>query len=100
MVYELKIEYDNKTELDSLIQKSYFDNNNMGKLSKGETLKINKENPFFIAFKDKNNTIVKLSNSEIMQGFIRLMVEEKENHIELIPCSIYCIIEDEKYSFY
>jgi len=101
MKYELKIEFNNNSELKSLIDNAYFGPNNMGKLSgqKG-SLRIDKEDPLYIIFRGLNNAIVRIHNNEMIDGSMKLVIDEHEWGVNLFPCSTYCIIEDEKYSFY
>lgn len=101
MKYELKIEFNNNSELKSLIEKAYFESGNMGKLSgQKESLKIDKEDPLYIIFRGLNNAIVRIHNNEMIDGSLKLVIDEHEWGVNLFPCSIYCIVEDEKYSFY
>jgi len=101
MKYELKIEYKDNDQLKSLINKSYFDNGNNGKL-KGKTsfLKIEKEDPLFVVFKGLNNATTKIVNDELIDGTMRCVVDENTEIIQLYPINNYCIVEQEKYSFY
>jgi len=101
MKYELKIEYKDNDQLKSLINKSYFDNGNNGKL-KGKLafLKIEKEDPLFVVFKGLNNATTKIVNDELIDGTMRCVVDENTEIIQLYPINNYCIVEQEKYSFY
>lgn len=101
MKYELKVEFNKNNELKNSIQKSYFEDGNLGKLSsKKESIKIDKEDPLYIIFRGLNNVIVRISNSDLIDGVMRFVIDEHDLGVNLIPCSIYCIVEDEKYSFY
>lgn len=102
MKHELKIEFKEKNQLDELIQNSYFQNNNQGKLvGKKYSLLIDQENPLYIAFKGLNNNTVKIINEEMIEGSMRcIVVHEESSKIELYPINNYCIIQDQKYSFY
>ena len=100
MEYEMKIEFDKKTELKNVINKSYFIEGNNGKLGKKNHLKIGKKDPIFIMLKGLNNMTIRITNEDLIDGCVRFVVDEHANHINLIPCSIYCIVENEKYSFY
>lgn len=100
MKYEMKIEFDKKNELKKVIESCYFDDNN-GKLRPCDShLTIGKNDPIYIMLKGLNNMTVRITNEELIDGCSRFVVDEKENEIKLIPCSIYCIIENNKYSFY
>lgn len=101
MKYELKIEYRDKTQLDKVIQDSYFKSGNKGKLlGKKSSLTITKDDPLFIVFKGLNNMTAKILNDEIIDGSVRCIVDESDKEIKLFPVNSYCIVEDEKYSFY
>ena len=101
MKYELKIEFKHNQELESAIQKSYFENDTLGKLTgKKGFVTIQKEDPHFIIFRGLNNMTVKLINEDLIDGSMRCIVDEYEDIINLFPINSYCIIEDEKYSFY
>lgn len=101
MKYELKIEFNKNEELKSLIEKSYFEDGTQGKLiGQKESLKIQNDDPLYIIFKGLNNMTVRLHNQELIEGSLRLVVDEHEWGVNLFPCSVYCIVEDQKYSFY
>jgi hypothetical protein len=100
MKYEMKIEIDRKKELKSVIEKSYFDENNGKLCGKRYSIKIDKKDPIYIMLKGLNNMTVRVTNEELIDGTARFIVDEDDNHVCLIPCSIYCIVENEKYSFY
>jgi hypothetical protein len=99
--YEVKMELDNSDLLKSLIEKSYFDNGNLGKINGNKNF-ITIDNTFEIynELKELTNSSIKISNQEIIDGTIRFMVTEDDNNIKLEPISIYCVKEEDKYSFY
>ncbi len=99
--YEVKMELDNSDLLKSLIEKSYFDNGNLGKINGNKNF-ITIDNTFEIynELKELTNSSIKISNQEIIDGTIRFMVTEEDDNIKLEPISIYCVKEDDKYSFY
>ena len=101
MKYELRIEFYKNEELKKLIDQSYFEAGTMGKLlGQKYSLAIQKEDPLYIIFKGLNNMTVRLHNTELIEGSMRMVIDEHEWGVNLFPCSIYCIVEDEKYSFY
>jgi hypothetical protein len=101
MKYELKIEFKEKEQLESIIQKSYFEDGTKGKLvGKKAYLTIGKEDPLFIIFKGLNNITAKLTNEDLIDGSMRCVVDEGEDLINLYPVNNYCVVEEEKYSFY
>ena len=101
--HEIKIEFDNSEDLKSIIEKTYFEDGNMGKIG-------NKKNPILITKESDpqsyenltglGNTTIKISNQELIDGTIRFLVEEEKENIKIYPISIYCIKEEDKYSFY
>lgn len=101
MKFEMKIELQDSTQLENLIKGVYFDDDRMGKLSnkEGVSFKIDKEDSLNILFRGLHNTTVKVYNNDVIDGTMRFIVSE-ENGLNLIPCSTYCIIEENKYSFY
>jgi hypothetical protein len=101
MKYELKIEYKDKTQLNKVIEECYFKDGTKGKLvGKKSSIKIEKEDPLFIVFKGLNNITAKIINDELIDGSVRCVVDETSEVINLFPVNPYCIVEDEKYSFY
>ena len=101
MKYELKIEFKDSEKLETLIQKSYFEDGTLGKLvGKKSYVSIQSEDPLYIIFKGLNNITVKLTNDDMIDGSLRCVVDEIENIVNLYPVNNYCIIEDKKYSFY
>lgn len=97
----MKVELQDTPQLESLIKGVYFDDDRMGKLSnkEGVSFKIPNEDPLNIVFRGLHNTTIKAYNSDVIEGTMRFIVNE-DNGLTLIPCSIYCIIEENKYSFY
>lgn len=103
MKSELKIEFKNDEVLNQLIQKSYFEDGQMGTLKgKQNTLEINEnEDILYTILKGMNNSTIKIQNEKLIEGSFRLIVEENQNEIKLTPISTYCItLEDGRYSFY
>lgn len=102
MKHELKIEFKEKSQLNEVIQMSYFSDANNGKLiGKKHSISIPQEDPLFIAFKGLNNVTIKLINEEMIDGSLRcVVVQEDDTKVELFPINNYCIIEEQKYSFY
>ena len=101
MKYEMRIEFPKPLEIKNVITKSYFDNDNNGKLSKSRIpLKVEKSDPIYLMLKGLNNMTVRITNEELIEGCFRFVVDEHKDYVNLIPCSIYCIMENKKYSFY
>lgn len=99
--HEIKVELDKSDELKSIIEKSYFEEGQMGKiLGKKHFLTIDASDDInFTIFKGLNNATVKISNVDVIDGNMRFIVDETEGDIRLYPISVYCIKED-KYIFY
>ena len=100
--HEVKIEFKNSEVLKSIIEKSYFENGN-GKLigrTNYVTLNSDVEPEAYDILKELKNSTVKICNQEIIDGSMRFIVEETEGELRMYPASIYCIKEEDKYSFY
>ena len=95
----MKIEYGGK-DLKEVIINSYFADGSMGKLSEKHHLNIPNEDPIYIMLKGLDNMTVRITNEELIDGCSRFVVDEYNDHIKLFPCSNYCIVENNKYSFY
>jgi hypothetical protein len=101
MKHELKLDFTDKDVLEKCINETYYKNGDRGKISKIKIpLLIEKEDINYIILKGLDGMTAKISNQEIIDGTMRVSIEEMEDSIKLIPCSLYCIKEDEKYSFY
>jgi len=99
---EIKVEYFNSEDLRQLIQKTYFDEGQMGKIvGKKHYLVITQADDInWTIFKGLNNVTVKITN-EIIDGSWRFLIDDTdESEIKLHPISIYCIVEEDKYIFY
>jgi hypothetical protein len=99
--HEIRVELNKSDELRTIIEKSYFEEGQMGKiLGKKHYLTIDESDDVnFTIFKGLNNATVKVSNSEVIDGNMRFIVDETEGNIKLFPISVYCI-KEEKYIFY
>jgi hypothetical protein len=101
MKYEMKIEFSDKSQLKTLFDKCYFEDNNGRLKNKENHLLINKTDPIYIMLKGLNNMTVRITNTQIIDGCSRFVIDESDTEVcRLFPCSIYCIIDDGKYSFY
>lgn len=99
--HEIKVELRNSDSLKAIIEKSYFEEGNLGKiLGKKNYLTIDESDDVnYVIFKGLNNATVKITN-EIIDGSLRFLVDETQGDIRLYPISIYCLKEETKYSFY
>lgn len=101
MKYEIKIEYTKTKELKELIESSYILNSEIGNLSSNRPcLEISDIDPIYHFLKGLNNMTIRIFNEDIIDGTCRFVIDEQQNFINLHPCSIYCTVEDGRYSFY
>lgn len=99
--HEIKVDFNETETLTSLIEKTYFEEGLMGKIvSKKNFITIESTDEVnHELFKGLNNATIKMYN-EAVDGSIRFLVDESDGDIKLYPISIYCIKENERYSFY
>lgn len=100
--HEIKVEVSKPEEIKDLIQKAYFEEGNQGKIiGKKHFLEIPKEDDVnYEIFKDLDGATVKVSNTDIIDGTMRFMVNESNGYVKLYPVSMYAIVENGKYIFY
>jgi hypothetical protein len=100
--HEIKVELEKSEDLLNLIQKAYFQEGLNGKiLGKDYFITIQESDDInWTIFNGLNNATVKISNSDIIDGTMRFIIDETSGEVRLYPISIYCIKEDEKYIFY
>ena len=100
--HEIKVELEKSEDLLNLIQKAYFQEGLNGKiLGKNHYITIEESDDInWTIFNGLNNATVKISNSNVIDGTMRFIIDETSGEIRLYPISIYCIKEDEKYIFY
>ena len=101
---EIKVEFSNKEILNTLIQKSYFEGGQMGRLLGQKNfieLTPQVDDVVYTVAKGLHNATIKITNSELIDGTFRFIIEDINDEIKLIPISMFCIVdENEKYSFY
>ena len=99
--HEIKVELSDSTSIKSIIESSYFQDGQMGKiLGKKDFLTIEENDEVnHLIFKGLNNATVKITN-EVVDGYMRFIIDETEGDIRLYPVSIYCVKENDKYTFY
>jgi hypothetical protein len=103
MKNEIKVEFSNKEILNNLIKKSYFEGGQMGRLLGQKNfieLTPQVDDVVHTVAKGLHNVTIRLTNSELIDGTFRIIVEDQNGSIKLIPISIFCIIDNQKYSFY
>jgi hypothetical protein len=104
MKNEIKVEFSNKEILNNLIKKSYFEGGQMGRLLGQKNfieLTPQVDDVVYTVTKGLHNATIKLTNSELIDGTLRFIIEDINDEIKLIPISMFCIVdENQKYSFY
>ncbi len=101
--HEIKVEFSNSEALKNIIQKSYFEGGQMGKImGKENYIKVDEttDEVAHTIFKGLNSATAKITNEEVIDGAMRFMIDETQGEVRLYPISIYCIQEEEKYIFY
>lgn len=100
--HEIKVEFNNSPELKSLIEKTYFEEGQSGKIiGKKNFIVVDEERDeiTYSTIKGLNNATIKITNGEVIDGNMRFLIEETDE-IRIFPISTYCIKEDERYIFY
>ncbi len=100
--HEIKVEILNSESLKDLIERAYFVEGDSGKIKGNQNyMKLDDEKDTEMAkvLTGLHKSTIKVICPEVIDGSIRLMVEETEGEIRLYPISIYCIKED-RYTFY
>lgn len=97
--HEIKIELPKHNELEKLIQSSY-DNGRIKQSNKSFIIIDKADDINWIIFKGLDKSPVRITNSELIDGSMRFIVDESNGDIRLYPISIYCIPENNKYIFY
>jgi len=100
--HEVKVGMTNVEEIRSLIEKAYYEDGDHGKImGKKHYLVIDESDDInYTIFNGLDGATVKIVNEELIDGSMRFMVDESEDEVRLYPISIYCIKEQDKYSFY
>ena len=101
--HEIKVELKNSESLRTIIEKSYFEEGQLGKISSKKNY-INvyesEDDVSYAIFKGLNSATTKITNDEVIDGTMRFMIDETNDEVRLYPVSIYCIKENDKYIFY
>lgn len=103
MSKEVLIELNEKEKLENFIEKVYFKEGFEGKILKNEYyLSIDKSNDKYSLMENLQNAVVKISESDLIDGTAKFIIDKKENEdkIRLYPTSIYAIKDNGKYVFY
>lgn len=103
MKHEIKVEFSNGDILKGIIEKAYFEEGLAGKImGNNNFIIVNEEvdDISYTIFKGLNNATVKITNSDVIDGSMRFMIDETSGEVRLYPISIYCVKEEERYTFY
>jgi len=102
MKNEIKVELKNTDLLDKLIKESYYDNGQNGKLAGQKMFEINEDvdDVFYTVIKGLDRSTIKVTNKQMIDGNLRMIVDESEGVTKVIPVSTYCINENNTYSFW
>ena len=96
MKNEIKIEYRNSDKLLDFILNCYSEE----KLIKKDSCLIIDDSDLELVFlKSITNATIKMYNQDLLDGYIRFIVESDDN-IKLYPISIFYTQENTKYFFY
>ena len=99
--HEIKVEFSNSEAIRKIIQKAYFENNQMGKIKdKTHYITLNASDNIHETLNGLNRATVKIINEEVIDGTMRFIIDESHGDLRLYPISIYCIKENDKYIFY
>jgi len=102
MKHEIKVEFSNTDVLKQIIEKSYFEEGLSGKIQGNiNFIKVdeNVDEVCYTIFKGLNNATVKVTNP-IIDGSMRFLIDETSGEVRIYPISIYCVKEEQRYSFY
>ena len=104
MKSEIKIEFSNNKELKKVIQKAYFEEGYLGKLlTQHNYIEITPkvDDILYTVVKGLNNATIKITNTDIIDGSCRFIVDDTGENPKIYPISMYCIVdENKKYIFY
>lgn len=96
MKHEIKIEFKDNNLLTDLIKSCY---KNGVLVDRTKKLVFEKDTHIFNLCKGLSNHTARLWNEELIDGTIRLIIQEENDTICLYPCSIRYEMDNNKYSF-
>jgi hypothetical protein len=96
MKHEIKIEYKDTKTFSAFIKSCY---NNGFLIKKDIKLTFDNKSPFYAICKGLSNHTIRLTNDELIDGSLRLSIQEEQDYISLYPCSIIYEMDNNKYSF-
>lgn len=96
MKHELRFEFKDTKLLSSFIELCYND----GILTdKNKKMTFDKTSHIYNLCKGLSNLTVRIWNDEILDGTMRLIIDDTINEVSLYPCSIVYVMDNNKYSF-
>ena len=96
MKHELRFEFKDTKLLTSFIESCYND----GVLAdKNKKMTFDKTSHIYNLCKGLSNLTVRIWNDEILDGTMRLIIDDTGNEVLLYPCSIVYVMDNNKYSF-
>jgi hypothetical protein len=102
MKSELKVEFKDAKVLKELIDKSYYEQGQQGKLMGKKSIKVNEKDDdvFYTIVKGLDRSTIKITNPNVINGNMRFLLEQDGDGYNLFPISIYCVSENDIYTFY
>ena len=101
--HEIKVELKDSDALIKIIEKSYFEDGQMGRITNKKnyiTIDESVDDVSYAIFKGLNSATTKITNDDVINGTMRFMIDETNGDVRLYPVSIYCIKDNDKYIFY
>jgi hypothetical protein len=98
--HEIKVEFTNTESLRKIIEKAYFEEGTMGKITGNQHYVVVEEaDEAYSVIKGLHNVTIKVTN-DLIDGSMRFIIDESNDDLRISPISIYCIKEEERYIFY
>ena len=98
--HEIKVEFTNTESLRQIIEKAYFEEGTMGKITGNQHYVVVEEaDVAYSVIKGLHNVTIKVTN-DLIDGSMRFIIDESNDDLRISPISIYCIKEEERYIFY
>lgn len=98
--HEIKVEFTNTESLRQIIEKAYFAEGTMGKITGNQHyIAVEEVDEAYPVIKGLHNVTIKVTN-DLIDGSMRFIIDESNDDLRISPISIYCIKEDERYIFY
>ena len=99
MKSEIKMEMENTKFLKSFLEKSYRKGKHIGNK---DPLVIDKfiDPGFFLSLHEMDNIVIRVMNKDIIDVFLRAIVEQGKKEIRVYPISINFTEDDGRYNFF